>query len=77
MDVGNTIRFTRQHEVLLKWASQQVHNKEYYSLQDAEKETIREESEERYLSYIFLKKIATAGDKLSTNLSDNYTTGEK
>ena len=71
MNVGNAIGVTRQNEVLLKWTSQQVHYKEVFALQYAEKEKFRTDAEERYLAYIFLKKSASTGDKLRNNLSND------
>ena len=44
VDVGNIIRIIRQHEVLLKWNSQQVHNKEFAALQDSKKNKLGQTS---------------------------------
>ena len=75
-DVGDAIGVTRDHEVPMGWTSQDVHRQDFSTLQDAEKEVIRADASERYLSYIFLRQSAKSSDKLKTNLSDNYTTGE-
>ena len=54
--VFNTIVVTMQHEYLIEWTSQQVNNNEFSALQDAEQETIRADTEESYLTYIFSNK---------------------
>ena len=77
VDFGNAIGVTRQHEVLLKCTSRKFHRKEFYALQDAKKEKIGADAKVRYLAYNFLKQSARTGNKLRTNLSDNYTMGEK
>ena len=61
----------------MEWTSQCVHKQAFSKLIDAEKEVIRADSEERYLSYIFIRQSAKSSEKLKTNLSDKYTTGEK
>ena len=61
----------------MEWTSQDVHKQDFSTLKDAEKEVIRADAAERYLSYIFLRQSAKSSDNLKTNLSDNYTTGEK
>ena len=60
----------------MEWTSQDVNKKAFSTLQDAEKEVIRADAAERYLSYIFLRQSSKSSEKLKTNLSDNYTTGE-
>ena len=76
VDVGDAIGVTRDHEVLMEWTSQDVHKQAFITLLDAEKEVIRADAAERYLCYIFLRQSAKSSEKLKTNLSDNYTTGE-
>ena len=56
--VGDSIGFTREHEVIMEWTSQDVHKQAFSTLQDAEKEVIRADAAERYLSYIFLRQSA-------------------
>ena len=60
----------------MEWTSQDLHKQDFSTLLDAEKEVIREDAAERYLYYIFIRQSAKSSDKLKTNLSDNYATGE-
>ena len=55
VDVGDAIGFTRDHEVLMEWTSQDVQKQDFSTLQYAEKEVIKADAAERYLSYIFLR----------------------
>ena len=77
MDVGTAIDITRQHDVLMKCPSQQVEKQSFITLSDAKKLEIREEAEERYLAYVFLKQSAKTSEKLRTSISDNYNIGDK
>ena len=71
VDVGTSIGITRQHDVLMEWTSQQLEKQSFTTLSDAKKLEICEESEERYLAYIFIKQSAKTSEKLRTSLSDN------
>ena len=42
----------------MEWTSQQVEKKYFTTLSDDKKIEIREEAEERYLAYVFLKQSA-------------------
>ena len=75
MDVGSAIGVTSNYEVLLECTSQQVYNKEFSALQDAEQDTIRTDAKEIYLVYIFLKQRTKTSNKLRININNNYDTG--
>ena len=77
VDVGTSIGFTRQHSVLLEWAAKSTHITPYQEITNDQKIEIQTDAEERYLEYIFLKQSANTREKLRTNPSDDYTTGEK
>jgi hypothetical protein len=56
IDVGEAIGVTRQHKVLLEYVTQDVHTKAFDEL-DAEKQlVVRNDAEERYISYAFLRQ---------------------
>ena len=76
VDVGTSIGVTRQNSVLLEWTSQSVHSASFQDITNDKRTEIQTNAEERYLAYIFLKQIAKTSEKLRTNLSDDYTTGE-
>ena len=75
VDVGGAIGITRQHKVLLEHAAQDVHKMEFAALPDADKITVREDAEERYLSYIFLRQSGKQHNTLRLDLSNDYTKG--
>ena len=76
VDVGTSIGVTRQHSVLLGWTAQYTHIAYYQDITNDKKIEIKTDAEEKYLTYIFLKQSANTSEKLRTNLSDDYTTGE-
>ena len=76
VDVGTSIGFTRQHSVLLEWNTHSIHSASYQDITNDQNIEIQADAEERYLAYIFLKHSSKTSEKLRTNLSDNYTTGE-
>ena len=77
VDVGTSIGVTRKHSVLLKWTSQSIHIAFYQDITNDQKTEIQKDAEERYLTYIFLKHSAKTSENFRTNLSYDYTTGEK
>ena len=76
VDVGTSIGVTRQHSVILEWTAQSTHIASDQDIANDQKIYIQTDAEEMYLTYIFLKQSASTNEKLRTNLSDNYTTGE-
>ena len=60
IDVGTSIRVTRQHEALLNYcANEHTTGATYETLADADKLTNRNDAEERYISYVFLRQSGT------------------
>ena len=54
IDVGTAIGVTRQHEALLKYcANDHTAGATYDTLAGANKLTVRNDAEERYISYVF------------------------
>ena len=76
VDVATAISVTRQHKVLLEYVAQQVHSQAYDTLGDADKQTVREDTEERYISYVFLKQSGTQHSNLKVDLKNDFTTGD-
>ena len=76
VDVGTSIGVTRQYPVLLEWNTQSTHSASHQDINNDQNIEIPKDAEERYLIYIFLKHSAKTSEKLRTNLSDDYTTGE-
>ena len=60
----------------MEWTEQSIHSASYQDITNDQKIEIQADAEERYLAYIFLKQSAKTSEKLRTNLSDDYTTGE-
>ena len=57
VDVGEIIGMNRQHKVLLEYVAQELHTQTFSALTKAEQLVIREDAEERYLSYALLRQI--------------------
>ncbi len=76
IDVGSAVGVTRQHKVLLEYVAKEVHKKIFASLTDAEKETVRADAEERYLSYAFLRQSGAQHGNLKVDLKNDFTTGD-
>ena len=55
VDVGEAIGVTQKHKVLLEYVAQELYNKTFSALTEADQLVIREDAEERYLSYAFLR----------------------
>lgn len=76
VDVATAIGVTRQHKVLLEYVAQQVHSHAFDTLGDAEQQTVREDAEERYISYVFLKQSGAQHANLRVDLKNDFTTGD-
>ena len=76
VDVANAIGVTRQHKVLLNYVAKELHSKDFDNCTDAEKEKVQEDSEERYLSYVFMRQSGSQHAKLKVDLQNDFTVGE-
>ena len=76
VDVGNAIDVTRQHRVFLEHQSQETHQQDFSALSAQEQADIRDKTEERYLSYVFLKQSGRQHNKLRMDLQNDFTTGD-
>jgi hypothetical protein len=54
VDVSEAIGVTRKHKVLLDYAAQDSYTKSFEGLGVAEQKLVRDDAEERYVSYVFL-----------------------
>jgi hypothetical protein len=54
VDVGLAISITQQHKVLLEYMAQENHIMTFAALSAKQKQAVREDAEEHYISYAFL-----------------------
>jgi hypothetical protein len=75
VDVGLAIGITRQHKILLEYVAQENHTLTFAALSAEQKQVVREDSEERYISYAFLCQSGAQHGNLKVDLSNDFTTG--
>jgi hypothetical protein len=76
VDVGTAIGIARQHPVLLQHVAKDTRKMDFASCSDDEQQEVREDADERYLSYIMLRQSGKQHNKLRTDLGNDYTTGD-
>ena len=76
VDVGEAIGITQQHKVLLDYIAQELHGDHYNNLMDAQQQEVQTDSEECYISYIFLCQSGKQHATLKTDLQNDFTTGD-
>ena len=76
VDVGTSIGVTRQHKVLLEYVANELHHQDFATLGAAEQKAVREDAEERYISYVFLKQSGNQHASLKMDLQNDFTTGD-
>jgi hypothetical protein len=76
VDVGAAIGVTRQHRVLLEYVAQELHQQTFATLGAAEQQAMREDAEEHYISYAFLRQSGPQHGNLKVNLQNDFTTGD-
>jgi hypothetical protein len=77
VDVGAAIGVTRQHKVLLEYVAMELHQQAFATLGAAEQQqAIREDAEERYISYAFLRQSGLHHGNLKVDLQNDFTTGD-
>jgi len=77
VEVGASIGVTRQHKVLWEYVSEETHRGiDFTSLTHDQQQAIKEDAEERYLSYIFLRQSGKQHSKLKMDLQNDFTTGD-
>jgi hypothetical protein len=76
VDVSEAIGVTRQHKVLLDYVAQESYTKSFEGLGVAEQKLVRDDAEERYISYDFLRKSGIQHGNLKVDLQNDFTTGD-
>ena len=77
VDVGTSIGVTRQHKVLLEYVATELHHQDFATLGAAEQQAVREDAEERYISYAFLRQESgNQHANLKVDLQNDFTIQE-
>jgi hypothetical protein len=76
VDVGAAISVTRQHKVLLEYVAMELHNQAFAALGAAEQQAVREDTEEHFISYAFLRQSGAQHVNLKVDLQNDFTIGE-
>jgi hypothetical protein len=76
VDVGDTIGGTHHHTVLLEYVAQELYNQAFGDLAAAEQLLVRDDAEELYVSYAFLRQSDTQHGNLKVDLQNDFMTGE-
>jgi Flp pilus assembly protein TadG len=76
VDIGDYIGVTRQHDVLLEYVAQETHTSAFVDLGAAEKRVVRDDAEERHVSYAFLRQSGNQHGNLKVDLQNDVTTGD-
>jgi hypothetical protein len=75
VDVGSAIGVIRQHKVLLEYVAQENHTLTFAALSAKQKQAVREDAEERYILYAFLRQSGAQHGNLKVDLRNDFTTG--
>ena len=75
VDVGLAISITQQHKVLLEYMAQENHTMTFAALSAKQKQAVREDAEEHYISYAFLHQSGAQHGNLKVDLWTDFTTG--
>jgi hypothetical protein len=76
VDVSGAIGTARQHKVLLEYVAQESYTRAFADLGAAEQQLVRDDANERYVSYAFLRQSGTQHDKLKVDLQNDFTIGK-
>jgi hypothetical protein len=76
VDVSEAIGVTRQHKVLLDYVAQESYTKSFEGLGVAEQKLVRDDAEERYVSYAFLRQSGIQHGNLKVDLQNDFTTAD-
>jgi hypothetical protein len=77
LDVGDVIGVTHQHKFILEYVAQELHNQDVGDLAATEQLLVRDDAEERYISYAFLRQSGTQHGNLKEDFQNDFTTGDK
>jgi hypothetical protein len=76
VDVGDAIGVTHQHKVLLEYVAHKTHTSAFVNLDAAEQRVVRDDTEEQYVSYAFLRQSGNQHGNLKVDLHNDFTTGD-
>jgi hypothetical protein len=76
VDISAAVGVTRQDKVLVEYVAQEQHNQAFDDLTLAEQQVVRDDAEERYVSYCFLRQSGSQHNNLKTDLQNDFTTGD-
>jgi hypothetical protein len=76
VDISGAIGVTRQHKVLLEYVAQESYTLAFTDLGTMEQQLVRDDDEERYISYDFLRQSGTQHGNLKVDLQNDFTTGD-
>jgi hypothetical protein len=76
VNVGEAIGVNHQHKVLLEYVNQESYTHAFMDLGAAEHQLVRDDAEERYVSYAFLHQIGMQHGNLKVDLKNDFTTGD-
>jgi poly(A) polymerase Pap1 len=74
VDVSEANGVTRQHKVLLDYVAQESYTKSFDGLGVTEQKLVRDNAEERYVSYAFLQQSGIQHVNLKVDLQNDFTT---
>jgi hypothetical protein len=75
-DVRGAIGVTRQHKVLLEYVAQESYTRAFTDLGPVEQKLVRDDAEERYISYAFLRQSGMQHGNLKVYLQNDLSTGD-
>jgi hypothetical protein len=76
IDVSGAIGVACQHEVLLEYVAQESYTRAFTDIGPVEKQLVRDDAEERYISYAFPRQSGTQHGYLKVDLQNDFTTGD-
>jgi hypothetical protein len=76
VDVSGAIGVTHQHKVLLEYVAQESYTRAFTDLGPVEKQLVRDDAEERYVSYTFFRQSGTQHGNIKVDLQNDFTTGD-
>jgi hypothetical protein len=74
--VGDAIGVTRHNKVLLEYVAQETNTSAFADLGTTEQRVVRDDAEERYASYAFLRQSGNQHGNLKVDLQNDFTTGD-
>jgi hypothetical protein len=76
VDVIRAIGVTRQHKLLLEYVAQESYTRVFLDIGPVEQQLVRDDFEERYVSYAFLRQRVTQHGNLKVDLQNYFATGD-